>query len=150
MGLSGREGEFGDPEQLGRRGALLAAADVAWREHLGPLLNRQQVQQLLRVGTRQAVSELVRRRRLLALPRPDGTAVFPAYQFSATGRPYEAIRDVLRAFETAEVSPHTVASWFVTPQPVLEDRTPAEWLRGGGEVGPVLEAARRAAARLGQ
>lgn len=59
----------GDPMELGRRAALVVAAEMAWNEHLGPLLDAKQVERLLGVRTRQAVSDLRKRGWLLGLPR---------------------------------------------------------------------------------
>jgi hypothetical protein len=55
LGVSGDEPEFGDGAQLGQRAALVAAASVLWRQQLGPLLDIRQAQELLGVGSRQAV-----------------------------------------------------------------------------------------------
>jgi hypothetical protein len=143
------EPEFGDPGRLGRRAALLVAADAVWRRHLGPLLDGKQVQELLGVRTRQAISDLVKRHRLLGLPTQNRRTVFPAFQFVA-GRPHPALPAILSAFAEADVGPYTVASWFVTPQPLLEQETAAAWLRLGRDGERLKEAARRSAARLGQ
>ena len=43
LGLNGKEEGF-DADELGRRGALLAASDLIWRERLGRLLSRDEVQ----------------------------------------------------------------------------------------------------------
>lgn len=150
LGFSEAEEELGDPAELGRRAALLVAADAFWRRHLGPLLDGKQVQRLLGVRTRQAVHDLVRRRRLLGLPAEKGRLAFPAFQFTAAGRPHAALPDILELFAGAVVSPYTVASWFVTPQPLLEGETPAHWLQLGRDPELAREAARRSAARLAQ
>lgn len=146
LGLT--EQELGNPSELGRRAALLAAAEGFWSTRLGPLLNREQVQGLLGVGSRQAVSQLVKRGRLLALPTRDDRFAFPAFQFSPNGRPYESIAAILSAFEPAQLSSYTIASWFVTPKRLLRGATPAQWLRRGGDPDRALEAARRTASRL--
>lgn len=146
LGVSERE--LGDPAELGRRAALLAAADALWSKRLGPLLSREQAQKLLGVGSRQAVSQRAKRRRLLALPTHDDRLAFPAFQFSASGRPYAALPAILEAFEGADLSSYTIASWFVTPQRLLRGMSPAAWLRRGRDPERVVEAARRSAARL--
>jgi hypothetical protein len=146
--LNVSERALGDPEELGRRAALLAAADAVWSKRLGPTLRREQVQEILGVGSRQAVSQLARRRRLLALPTREDRLTFPAFQFSPNGRPYEAMPDILAAFDDAGVSPYTIASWFTTPQRLLGKVTPATWLRRGRDPERIVEAARRSAARL--
>ena len=150
LGMSDADLQLVDPAQFGRRAALLAAGDAIWSQHLGPLLDGKRVQQLLGVGTRQAVNDLYRRQRLLGLPTKDDKVVYAAFQFAATGRPHPAIPEVLRLFKDVVASPYTAASWFVSPQPLLEGHAPAEWLRQGRNADLVKEAARRSAARLGQ
>jgi hypothetical protein len=90
LGFSGDEAELGDAAEFGRRGALLAVSDVVWRRRLGPLLDSRQVRALLGGTTRQAVSDLAKRGRLLALPDERGRLRFPAFQFSRAGRPLPA------------------------------------------------------------
>lgn len=132
--------------ELGERAALLAVAGQVWRRHLGPLLTSGDLQKL-GGRSRQAVHELVARRRLLALPSRGGN-LFPAFQVDRRGRPRPGLAEVLAAFEGAAESPYTVASWFETPQPLLDERTPAEWLVAGDDPQRLLGAARRAAAQL--
>ncbi len=147
FGLDERDADFGDPRALGRRAALLAVAGTVWRRHLGPLLTSKQVAELLGVGTRQAVSDRVKRRRILALPAGERELAYPSFQFGPTGEPYPAMASVLEVFSTAKLSPHTIASWFVTPQDALDGATPAEWMAEGRDVERVVVAARRSAAR---
>lgn len=132
--------------ELGERAALLAVAGQVWHRHLGPLLTTGDLQKL-GGRSRQAVHELVARRRLLALPARGGK-LFPAFQVDRRGRPLPGVADVLAAFEGATESPYTVASWFRTPQPLLDERTPAEWLVAGDDPARLLQAARRTAAQL--
>jgi hypothetical protein len=148
LGITGEEEEFDDLPALGRRAALLAASDVVWRKHLGPLYSSKQVRELMGRGTRQSVSELVKRRRLLGLPQRDGTLGFPAFQFMAGGRRIPGLEAILDEFADAAETPYTTASWFVTPEPLLEDATPAEWLRRGRSKDKALQAAQRYAERL--
>ncbi|MGH2350675.1 MAG: hypothetical protein ACRDJN_03560 [Chloroflexota bacterium] len=149
LGVSASDGGLSEPAEFGRRAALVAAADVLWRRHVGMLLDTHQVQQLLGGRTRQAVSDLVKRHRLLALPAADGRLHFPAFQFSPSGRPYPVIATVLDIFKDSALDPHTTASWFVTAKALLDGKSPAEWLRDGGDPQAVMEAARRTAGRLG-
>jgi hypothetical protein len=93
------------------------------------------------------VHELVRRRRLIAVPGPRGP-LYPAFQFGPDGRPYPLISDLIKIFEPAAAQPHTFAAWFVTPQRSLEDKTPTQWLKDGRDAVTLREAARRSAARL--
>jgi hypothetical protein len=145
LGITGDEEDL---SALGRRAALLAASDLDWHKQLGPHYSSKQVREVMGRGTRQSVSELVKRRRLLALPQEDGRLAFPAFQFGPGGRRLRGLEDILEAFHGATETPYTVASWFVTPEPLLDGKTPAEWLRRGRPVAPALEAAQRYAARL--
>jgi hypothetical protein len=147
LGITGDEREV-DPWALGRRAALLAASDVVWHKHLGPSYSSQQVREVMGRGTRQSVSELAKRGRLLALPEADGRLAFPAFQFGRTGERLPALERILAIFAGAVETPYTVASWFVTPEPLLNGKTPAAWLRAGRRIEPVLEAATRYAQRL--
>ena len=147
LGITGREREV-DPSALGRRAALLAASDVVWHKHLGPMYSSKQVREVMGRGTRQSVSELAKRGRLLALTEEDGRLAFPAFQFGSTGTRLPALERILEIFDGAVETPYTVASWFVTPEPLLEGKTPASWLRAGRPAEPALEAATRYAQLL--
>lgn len=151
LGLTRVSPDVGDPARLGRRAALVAAAEAVWTKHVGPLLYAKQVQDLLGVDTRQAVSDLRARRRLLGLPKESGRVVYPAFQFGNSGRPFETLPQILEVFEgRARVDPWTIASWFVTPQALLARMTPAEWLAKGEDPDLVVKAAHRSASRLGR
>jgi hypothetical protein len=141
-------GGLGDPRELGERAALLAVAEMAWSRHLGALLDTHQVQALLGVGTRQAVSDRARRGGLLALPTSSGRVLFPAFQFGPGGRPHPVLPRVLEVFGEAEMEPWLVASWFRTPQALLGDSSPADWMARGKAEETLLEAARRTAEKL--
>jgi hypothetical protein len=148
LGLSGDEPELGDATRLGQRAALVAAAGALWQRQLGPLLEMRQAQQLLGVGSRQAVHDLTSRHRLLALVAQDRRTLIPLFQFNDAGRPYEAVPSILRIFAEAGATGWTVASWFTTPSPDLEGHTPIAWVKAGRNLETVLDAARAAAAPL--
>jgi hypothetical protein len=148
LGVGAEGDELADPAELGRRAALLAAGEFVWRRHLGALLSTKQVRDLMRIGSRQAISERVKRRRLLAVPASDGRPQFPAFQFTQAGRPLPGLHLILEQFAGAVATPFTTASWFVTPEPLLEEKTPAEWLRTGGSPDLAVEAASRYVKRL--
>jgi hypothetical protein len=148
LGLSGDEPELGDIARLGQRAALTAAAGALWQRQLGPLLEMRQAQELLAVGSRQAVHDLIQRHRLLALSTRDRRTLVPLFQFNDTGRPYEAISPILRIFAEAEATGWTVASWFTTPSPDLDAETPMAWIKAHRDLETVLDAARAAAAPL--
>jgi hypothetical protein len=135
-------------ERLGRRGALLAASELTWQEHLGALLEWGDVAALLgTVKTRQGVNDLAKRDRLLGLPTKGGKLVYPSFQFKGS-RTIAGLPEVLAELRTSGVSPWTQASWFVTPQDELEGETPAAYLARKPVDDRVRAAARRAAARL--
>lgn len=148
LGFDEDDPAVGDVRSFGRRAALLVAADTVWGRHLGPMLSTKQVIQLLRVTTRQAVNDRVRRHRLLALPGHDRELDYPAFQFRANGEPYPGVPAVLKAFSTAGISPPTIASWFVTPQPDLDGVTPVEWMAAARDDNELAHAAQRSAQRL--
>jgi len=111
LGITGDEREV-DPSALGRRAALLAASDLVWHKHLGPLYSSKQVRDVMGRGTRQSVSELAKRGRLLALPEADGRLAFPAFQFTRTGERLPGLERILKVFAGAVETPYTIASWF--------------------------------------
>ncbi len=148
LGLSGDEPELGDAARLGQRAALVAAAGALWERQLGPVLDIRQAQELLGVGSRQAVHDLVQRHRLLALTTGDRRTLVPLFQFGAAGRPYEPIPPILRVFAEAGATGWTVASWFTTPSADLDGQTPIAWIAAGRDREAVLDAARAAAAPL--
>ena len=96
--------------------------------------------------TRQAVYDLVTRRRLLGLPRTGKGMAFPAFQFDpATGRPFAAVPRLLDAFAKAGVDSYTVATWLATPQDDLDGRSPMSLLGDPGASDALLVAAHRTA-----
>jgi hypothetical protein len=135
-------------EQLGRRAALLATSELTWDDHLGAMYEWSDVATVLgTVGTRQGVHDLARRKRLLALPTKSGKLLYPAFQFSGA-RTLSGLHQLLTELDSSGVSPWTQASWFVTPQDELDGETPAVFLSREAVDERVMEAARRAAARL--
>lgn len=149
VGVYGDEKELGGRKEFARRAVLLAAADLIWRRKLGRLLSRAELQEMLGQKTRQAVSELVRNGRVLALPSEGAGYLFPAFQVDATKRRiYAAIPRVLAVFEGAVETPLTIAAWFVEPDPVLDREVPADWLREHRDDARLVIAAQRRAAEL--
>lgn len=148
LGFRDRLSELGDLAALGRRAALLAVAGELWGQHLGPLLDADQVAGLLGVRSRQAVSDLARRSRLLALDAAAGRKLYPALQFAPNGRPWDELAPILEIFAEVAATPYTTASWLASPNPNLDGKTPLDWLRSGRESEELLQAARRAASRL--
>ncbi len=143
--------ELSDPaaqERLGRRAALLATSEILWDKHLGPMYGWSDVAEILgSVGTRQGVSDLAKRKRLLALPASGGSVLYPAFQFHGS-RTIPGLHEVLMEFDRAAATPWTIASWFQSDQDELGGRPPASYLAQHGFDKQAATAARRAAARL--
>jgi hypothetical protein len=140
--------ELRDPVALGRRAALRVMAASAWGQVLGPLFDAEQTKTVLGVTSRQAVHDLAKRKRLLVLGSSGGRKLYPAFQFGDQGRPFAEIPELLRTFENVVETPYTIASWFVSPQDLLEGRTPAAWLHERRDSALLLEAAKRSAGEL--
>lgn len=139
----------GEPEALGERAGLAAAAGAVWADHVGPFVDTQGVMAVLGDVTRQAVSQRVRGGRLLALRTGDGAFVYPLWQFR-DGRPLEGLAQVLEAAGYDPDRPATgwtLASWLSTEDPALggEPRT----LLAAGRIDAVLDAAGDVRAELG-
>jgi hypothetical protein len=136
--------------QSARRAALLAAADGAWEDELGPLLSSAQVRELLGGVSRQRIDELLRSRRLIGLR--DSAARrrrFPAFQFR-DGRPLQALVDAYWTIAGPASSEWTAASWCVSPDEALAGDSPARWARDGRDSARLAVLAPHDAARLAQ
>lgn len=103
------------PEELER----VRDAIVRWEDSLGDLLTAEQVAG--RVGPNVE---------LLELPTSVGIPLYPAYQFDGDGV-LEGLVNAYREFDPEYYPKWMAASWFRTPQPELDNRTPIECLRAG-------------------
>jgi hypothetical protein len=121
-----------------------------WIRVLGPLLDVEEARRVLHLENAREVGALQTKGQLLTLSSFEGQTLYPAFQFSPAGNPYPEIARVLEIFSGAVETPYTIASWFVSPQDLLNDKTPAAWLQEGGDPTLLLEAARRTAWRLAQ
>jgi hypothetical protein len=119
-----------------------------WREVLGPLLDIEKVRELLGMRSPRQIRELSASGQLLALESTEGDELYPAFQFDANGSLYPEVAGVIAIFSGIVATPYTIASWFVSRQDLLEETTPAAWLRSGRDSELLFEAARRAAAPL--
>ena len=138
-----------DPEPLGERASLAAAASSLWSDHTGPFLDSEGVMALLDGVSKQAVSQRVRARRLLALRTGSGRLVYPLWQFR-DAEPLPGLAEVLAAAGYDPERPTTgwtLASWMCTEDPALGGAPRA--LLAAGRLDPVLRAARDVRAELG-
>ena len=138
-----------EPEPLGERASLDAAATAVWTEQVGPFLDTEGVSKLLDGVSRQAVSQRVRAGRLLALRTGNGRLVYPLWQFRQ-GALLAGLPEVLTAAGLDPERPTTgwtLASWLCTEDPELGG-APRELL-AAGRAEEVLDAARDLRAELG-
>ncbi|HEX4966627.1 MAG TPA: hypothetical protein VF173_37805 [Thermoanaerobaculia bacterium] len=115
---------------------------------MGRLLEEDEAKCALQLSTIAELRELGARGVVLSLEAAGERTLYPAFQFAESGRPFPEISRVLRIFSGAADSPYTVASWLMSPNPLLDQRTPAEWMRTGRDPELLFEAARRSAAPL--
>lgn len=130
--------------------AQRALAPLVWRAVTGEALTTEQVRHLLGVS-RQALHKRIAAGSLIGVPF-DRTTLFPTWQFDGDGirAIVSAIVDTFRREVGEDVDPRMIASWATTPQPELDDETPAEFLRHHRDDVAVVRAAERAAAALGR
>lgn len=135
--------------EAARRGALLAAASQAWENELGPLVGTAEVRALLGVS-RQRVDELLRARRLIALPGHAAHRQYPLFQFH-DGRPLTSLIAAFWTLADTAASPWTAAAWCTAPDPDgLQGLSPAQWASNGRDDADLARIARQDAARLDQ
>lgn len=128
----------------------LAAVDGLdpWRELLGAVLDRREVERLLNLGTQGELDDLVAESRLLALPAKRGELLFPAFQFGPNGSLNQTIIKVMTILRPVVVTSYTIASWLRSPKEQLGGKTPVEWLDLGNDPESVIAAAELAADHL--
>ncbi|MGH9068659.1 MAG: hypothetical protein ACRD0J_14405 [Acidimicrobiales bacterium] len=138
--------------EAGRRAVRLATAPLLWTARVGPVAPTAEVAAALGIS-RQAVAKAVHAGRLISLPAGK-TRLFPLWQLRLGPEPTirPEVASIVAAFVSGypEVAGHVIASWATSPQPELDDKTPAQWLETGQPLGAVLVAARRAASALAQ
>lgn len=131
-----------NPELLARTTAdAIPSASRSWEAHLGPFYDVEGVRRLLSSGsdnliTRQAVSK---RNGLLALTTRSGKVVYPAFQFDDTLLT-QGTAAVVELLPETLVSPWSVASWLMSPEPGLNGCRPVDVMKEGG-LDRVLDAA---------
>lgn len=136
-----------DPSHLGRTAALGAVAGSLWTDELGPFYDSDGVRVLLGNITKQAVSDRVRRHRLLALRTGSGRLVYPAFQFQ-NRMVIDGFGDLLATVAPDDTEGWFVGSWLTTPDPSLDGHTPLDYLRANGLNDALRGAGRDVAASL--
>lgn len=126
----------GDQQLADARQIARSAADEAMAAALAGALTRGQAAQRLGISA-QAVSKRHAAGRLVALSR-GRVKLFPAWQFHEDGV-LPGVADVLAAYPGGPLS---LSTWATTPNPDLDEATPAQTLVGRGGVSRVLEALR--------
>lgn len=112
-----------------------AIADSALVDAVGPSWSTRKVRTELGGVSPQAVHQRVDRGTLWALPTSDGTAVFPTFQFVRRNGRLETKRGLQAMFKILRgEDPWAVAVLMRTPAPELEDTSPVDWERRGGDV----------------
>jgi hypothetical protein len=117
-------------------------------EGLGPFYDTAGLVEWLGV-TRQALSQRVKARQLLAAPLSDGHLVYPVWQFTPEGRTLNGLGDVLRILLEA-TDPWTATIWLTTPSERLDYLRAVDVLRKSPDHRRVLEAAAEDARRWSQ
>ena len=135
---------LGRPEELGARVAEAIPAPSRLAEAVGPVY-RQASLAAAWGCSRQAVSDLIKRRRLLTVTTSDGHVVVPAFQLGPDLRPLGGMADILAVLSPEVVDDWTLASWLRQPQPRLHGASVIDRLAAGdgASVMPLIEAARR-------
>ena len=114
-----------------------------WARVVGEILFRWQVAERMGWDVSQ-VEAAQKDHALLACRTRDGVHVFPAFQFRdhQGGELVSGFADVMRVFQGTDVDHWAIASWFVTPLRLLENRSPIEVLTTGAGLDDVLGVAR--------
>lgn len=139
--------EIGPPEELARRMVGVVPEPSRWDDLLGPFYTTARVAEILGGVSRQAVADRRERHTLFALKTADGTLVYPTFQFNNHNEVLAGLPEALQCFRGSRVDDWTLAGWLVSKSRSLEGRSPAEWLRLGRDLEPVLRLARDAARR---
>jgi hypothetical protein len=130
------------PEPLGKLAEQKGVGvDVDVDELVGPFYRAEDLAAWKGI-TLEAVDELVRERRLLALTSSSGTLTYPKFQFGPTGELLPYLAEVLELVDPDGVDGLGSALWLNRQAERFEGLTPVQKLRAGGAV-DVLAAARQ-------
>jgi hypothetical protein len=136
---------LGRPEALAARVAAVVPTPSRLAATIGPVY-RQASLAAACGHSRQAVSDLIKRRRVLALTTKDGHVVIPAFQLGDDLRPLNGIPEILQILTPDVIDEWTLASWLTAAHDQLGAKSVVEYLAAGNEPArafAVAEAAKR-------
>lgn len=90
--------------------------------------------------TRQGINKAVRENRIVAVQSPTTTWFYPIWQLTDSRAILPNLAQVHGRL-VGQMAPVQAAQWYVQQNPMLGGRTPAELLREGAELRPLVEAA---------
>lgn len=108
---------------------------------IGPFYDADGVGALLGGLSRRVVAVRRDAGELLGVKTADGTWIYPTFQFAGTAV-HPALRQAIKAL--ADSPRWSVALWFVTENPELDEKTPVEWAQQDGDLGTLLRSAKAA------
>lgn len=135
-------------EELAGRISSVLPGESATAKAVGPVYETSDLTSWLRIS-RQALNKKVHQGDVLAMKTSDGHTIYPAWQFAVDGSVRPGVAEAVKALMPV-MDDWTRTLWFSGRSPELGDKSPADWLEGGGEPGVVVTAARRRARRLAQ
>ena len=136
--------------ELGRQAARTVFAPLIWGVRVGDRWDVRESSEFLGIS-RQALYKRVRSGTALGVSG-NGTTWFPAWQFNLDRRLLRpVVAHIIAAFRGADrdLDPLVISAWATKATRILASKSPAEWIRAGGDDTKVVIAARRAAAPLG-
>ncbi|MFN7963799.1 MAG: hypothetical protein U0002_21225 [Thermoanaerobaculia bacterium] len=142
--------ELGTPQEVAARMVATLPSPSPWNDLLGPFYSGAQISRVLGGISRQALAERRERRTLIALRTSDGVWAYPAFQLGDDHRPLPGLIPLWQTLCASGVDDWSAAGWLCSPLASLSGKSPASWLREGGEPEAVLPLAREAAHRFAQ
>lgn len=138
-----------EAQEFGRRAAVAALAPLVWQLAVGDRWDVRHAAEFLGVSRQALYKRLAAGTALGVAGR--GTTWFPTWQFDRDQQIVRAVTaQVVAAFREADplIESEVIAAWAMHTNSLLGQRTPADWIIGGGSDEAVVTAARRAAAGL--
>jgi hypothetical protein len=136
---------LGCPDALAARIAAVVPAPSVWAASIGPVYRQASLATACGFS-RQAVADMIKHRRLLALTTADGHIVIPAFQLGTDLRPLPGLGKVLQILTPDVVDEWTLASWLTANHDGLDNDSVIGHLAAGRDptrAWAVAESARR-------